>query len=911
PILTATGLEGGATGSRTGDGEITLSDDDTPPPAKPTGFSATAGNTQVTLSWSNPSNSDITGWQYLQKAGGGSYGSWQNISGSTASTTSHTVIGLSNRTTYAFRIRAVAGTVNGAQSDEVTATPFAPPSKPTGFSATAGNAQVTLNWSNPGNSDISGWQVQQKEGTGSYGSWQNISGSTASTTSHTVIGLSNRTTYAFRIRAVAGTVNGAQSDEVTATPFAPPSKPTGFTAKAGNRQVSLSWEDPGNSDITEWQYRQKVGTGSYGSWTTIPSSSATSTSHTVTSLANDTVHAFRIRAVAGTVNGAQSDEVTSTPSARPPAKPTGFTATMGNKQVTLSWNNPDNSDITGYQLQRRVGTGSSYGAAWRSISGSGASTTSHTVTGLSNNIVYAFRIRAVAGNVDGVPSDGVVVRPLAPPPAKPTGFTATAGNALAGLSWDDPGNNDITGWQVQQKEGSGSYGRWTFMGGGKATSHTVSDLTNGRVYTFRIRAHAGIVNGVPSDETTATLPAVAPAKPTGFTATAGNKQVTLSWSNPGNRDIITRYQVQQKAGGGSYGSWTNIGGSGAATVSHTVTGLANGTVYAFRIRAVAGTLTGDQSDEATATPQNVTVPAKPTDFTATAGNGAVSLTWSSPGNSAITGYQYRRKAGGGSYGSWTNISGSGATTVSHTVTGLINGTAYTFRIRAVAGTVHGVPSDEATATLPPAAPAKPTGFTATAGNGAVSLAWSDPGNSAITGYQYRQKAGGGSYSDWTAISGSGAATTSHTVSGLTDGTAYTFRIRAVAGTVHGVPSDEATATLPPAAPAKPTGFTATAGNGAVSLAWSDPGNSAITGYQYRQKAGGGSYSDWTAISGSGAATTSHTVSGLTNGTAYAFRIRAVAGTVNGAQSDEATATPLAAAPAKPTGFTATAGNGAV
>ncbi|MXZ82284.1 MAG: hypothetical protein F4Z10_01020, partial [Synechococcus sp. SB0666_bin_14] len=93
----------------------------------------------------------------------------------------------------------------------------------------------------------------------------------------------------------------------------------------------------------------------------------------------------------------------------------------------------------------------------------------------------------------------------------------------------------------------------------------------------------------------------APVKPTGFRPTAGNTAVTLAWDNPSN-SAITKYQYQQKAGSGNYGSWTDIGSSGATTVSHRVTGLTNGTVYKFRIRAVAGTLNGAQSDEVTATP---------------------------------------------------------------------------------------------------------------------------------------------------------------------------------------------------------------------------------------------------------------------------------------------------------------------
>ncbi|MYK91555.1 MAG: hypothetical protein F4026_05320, partial [Synechococcus sp. SB0669_bin_8] len=103
----------------------------------------------------------------------------------------------------------------------------------------------------------------------------------------------------------------------------------------------------------------------------------------------------------------------------------------------------------------------------------------------------------------------------------------------------------------------------------------------------------------------------APSKPTGFTATAGNAQVVLAWSNP-NNSAITKYQVQQKASSGNYGSWTDIGSSTATTVSHTVTGLTNGTVYKFRIRAVAGTNTYDaQSDEVTATPSATVVTIAP------------------------------------------------------------------------------------------------------------------------------------------------------------------------------------------------------------------------------------------------------------------------------------------------------------
>ena len=122
PRLTATGLDGGATGSRTGDGQITLIDTT---PEKPVNFTATAGDGQVTLNWTNPNNSNITGWQYQQREGTGNYGNWTTVSSGTAATTTHTVTGLTNGTVYTLRIRALAGTTNGVASDEATATPRA------------------------------------------------------------------------------------------------------------------------------------------------------------------------------------------------------------------------------------------------------------------------------------------------------------------------------------------------------------------------------------------------------------------------------------------------------------------------------------------------------------------------------------------------------------------------------------------------------------------------------------------------------------------------------------------------------------------------------------------------------------------------------------------------------------------
>ncbi len=110
------------------DTEVTVTVTDTTP-GRPTGLTATAGDTQVELSWTAPgSGGSIGSWQYRQKEGGNAYGEWMAIVGSSASTTRHTVEGLTNGSPYRFRVRAVGsvGTDNfGAPAAEARATPMA------------------------------------------------------------------------------------------------------------------------------------------------------------------------------------------------------------------------------------------------------------------------------------------------------------------------------------------------------------------------------------------------------------------------------------------------------------------------------------------------------------------------------------------------------------------------------------------------------------------------------------------------------------------------------------------------------------------------------------------------------------------------------------------------------------------
>ncbi len=401
--------------------------------------------------------------------------------------------------------------------------------------------------------------------------------------------LTNGVRYSFRIRAMVGLFPGVESDPVSAMPV--PDKPA-VTATPGNALVTLSWSNPNDASITKYQIKQWTGSSESGSWTDISGSGSSTTSHVVRGLTNGVRYSFRIRAVTGTnASGTPSDPVSETPAVQPD-KPAVTATPAGDSLVRLSWSNPNDASITGYQIKRW--TGSSERGRWTDILGSGKDTITYTVPGLTNGVRYHFRIRAMAGRVPGMGSDVASATPVADKPI----VTATPGNAQVTLSWSNPNDASITGYQIKQWTGSSESGSWTDISGSgsSTTSHVVRGLTNGVRYSFRIRAMVGAVTRTPSDPVSATP--VSP--PVGLKAMAGDSQVTLTWDNP-NNPTITGYQLKKHrfvfdGGGFTEGPWTDIPGSGKDTTRYVVTGLTNGVRYGFEIRAVAGSVTGEESE---------------------------------------------------------------------------------------------------------------------------------------------------------------------------------------------------------------------------------------------------------------------------------------------------------------------------
>ena len=169
------------------------------------------------------------------------------------------------------------------------------------------------------------------------------------------------------------------------------------------------------------------------------------------------------------------------------------------------------------------------------------------------------------------------------------------------------------------------------------------------------------------------------------TATGYNRQIMVSWNAVSGADS---YEIYRRASDQSYGApitdWTET--------EATFAGLTNGITYYIKVRAMKSGMAIAESDEVSATP--MTVPGAPTGVTAVAGDGQATVSFTAPadnGGGAITEYVVTATPGGKT---------ATGTSSPITVTGLTNGTSYTFTVQAVNKAGTGEASAESNAVTP-------------------------------------------------------------------------------------------------------------------------------------------------------------------------------------------------------------------
>ena len=177
-------------------------------------------------------------------------------------------------------------------------------------------------------------------------------------------------------------------------------------------------------------------------------------------------------------------------------------------------------------------------------------------------------------------------------PDKPRGLSATATHDQVVLTWDDPGDDSITGYvilrRVRVNNTGGKFSVLVADTGSAATTYTDDTVAAGITYTYRIKA----INAAGTSERSRwfhiDIPAApVPDKPAGLSATASHDAVTLTWDDP-NDDSITGYVVLRRVRvndtGGEFSVLVPETGSAATTYTDDI--VVAETTYTYRIKAI-------------------------------------------------------------------------------------------------------------------------------------------------------------------------------------------------------------------------------------------------------------------------------------------------------------------------------------
>ena len=781
-----------------------------------------------------------------------------------------------------------------------------PPTTPTGVSATAGNAQVSLSWT--ASTGATSYNIYRSDTSGNEGTTPYA---TSASASYTDTGVTNGDTYYYTVAAVNGSGTSAQSTEVNATPAAPiPATPTGLAASPNNGSVSLIWNASGGAT----SYNIYRGTTSGGEGTTTYASGVTSASFIDFSATNGVTYYYTVAAVSTGGTSAQSTEASATPSASIPQPPSNLAGTGGVTQISLTWT--ASTGATSYNIYRSTksfpGPGPAAGAPVAT-----STTASYTNTGLTAGTTYYYVVTAVDASGMSVPSNKANATPTSG--AATNVISINCGGAATG-TW--VADTDFTGGNTSAVENtitttqltgtippqavlqSNRYGTFTYTIPGLTAGSSYSVnlyfaeeywtaagkrifdvsingtqvLTNFDIYATAGGADAAIqatfsatanssgdivisttnvtdnaqINGIAiSTGGSGGAPSLPPA-PTGLTATASNAQVSLAWTGSSGATSYNVYSGTTSGGESSTPIATGITGT-----TDTVTGLTNGTPYFFTVAAVNAAGTSGMSNEQSATPS-----------AGTSGSGGIAI-----------------DCGGAASGTWvadTDFAGGGTQDVGNTI-----GTSLLTSPVPPQAVLESNRYGAFTYTIP--------GLTA-GGSYTVTLYFAEEywtaagqrifdvsinGTQVLSNFDIFAAAG----SEYNAVQESFTAT-ANSSGQIVIQTASVKDNAQINGILIGGGSGGGTGGT---APSIPTGLAATAGNAEVGLTWTAVGGA--TSYNiYRGTASGGESATPIATGLTGA---SYMDTSVTNGTTYYYTVAAVNSYGTSGQSTEASATPAA------------------
>ena len=572
------------------------------PPGRPRGLTGTVAHDVVSLTWDDPDDASITGYQILRLDRDVHWpGDFQvHVDDTGSAATAYVDWDVEPERRYVYRIKAIGAAGLSKRSDYFSAdTPSAPdpaPNNPaTGAPTIKGAAEVgeTLTADTSGIEDADGlgnavFSYQWMISSGAANT--DITGATDSTYTPAAsdVGIAIKVGVSFTDDAGHGETRTSAATEgvsfIVQQQSAANNPATGAPAISGTARVgeTLTADTSGIADTdgmsgATFSYQWIAGDGT----TDADITGATAATYAIAS--DDEGQTIKVEVSftddAGHEETLISSATVAVTAADPPAAPQNLAATVNEAgSVVLAWDDPEDASITGYRILRRNRDTGAIGVFTAINDDTGSAATTYVDSTVEPGTRYVYKIKAInPGGLSALSHYVSADAPAVDPPAQPQNLTATVNEAgSVVLAWDDPEDASITGYRIlRRNRDTWAIGVFVAVNddtGSAATTYADSTVEPETRYVYRIKAINPGGLSAQSHYVPADAPAVEPNAnnpATGVPAISGTAQVgeTLTAGTSGIEDADglsgATFSYQWIAGDGS--TDTDISGATAAT----------------------------------------------------------------------------------------------------------------------------------------------------------------------------------------------------------------------------------------------------------------------------------------------------------------------------------------------------------